>query len=239
LAQWSRNCPKPSDQVFESFLEEAKRIAVITPPEQFTRRTIARICRNIGRPTMQEKWLMLFDRLALLPGFEKVPRFPIPTDYLLAKIQDCFRIVLPVWFTCKDIDISDDIHEYLRNNPEHANDCQITNFLKLSEKKLPSQQHHLQQPKRRKSFPHNFMIREFLKQVQSNFSHDSKLANCFDIHQICHKQISRSIEFFQSMIWKHICETINTGGEIDLSLSLPFSSSSASGFNSSATRNDK
>lgn len=220
LAQWSRRCPRPPEPVLRAFLEEAKNVSATTRPADFTRKTIARICRTIGSPTTQEKWLMLFDILADTPGFETVPKFSFPSNYLLSKIQDCFRIVLPVWFQCKDVDITEDVKLYLRENPEHAKNTEITKLLKPK---------YGMSAKRRKSFPHNFMIHKFLQQLQQIFHDDEQLHNCYDTHEKCHKHISSSIHFYQSMIWKHICESINSSagaGGIDLTLSLSFSACS-------------
>ncbi len=195
LAQWNRTCPRPSDEILLQFLEEAQRVATFCRPEDFSRRTIAGICRTIGRATMQEKWLMLFDYLEEQPGFKnKVKKFPKPSPQLLAKVQHCFRIVLPVWYGCKDINIKEDLELYLEEFPQYRSDSQINNLLKMVG------------DKKRKSFPHNFMIREFLRFVQTNYDakfDDATIANCFDLHEMCHKQISRSIELYQKFIWKH------------------------------------
>lgn len=222
LAQWSRRCPMPPESILRAFLEEAKNVASRIHPSKFSRKTIARICRTIGSPTTQEKWLMMFDILAKTPGFEAVPKFPIPSGHLLSKIQDCFRIVLPVWFQCKDIEISnDDVAFYIKH---HSDQIKHTDMNKLLKSSLT-----LTKKKRRKSFPHNFMIHQFLKQLQSIFQDDPHLQTCYDLHHHCHKHISDSVHFYQSMIWKHICESINSSaGEngIDFTLSLPFSACS-------------
>lgn len=209
LAQWSRRCPPPSPENYELFISEARRTTTYGPPARFTRRTIAKICRAIGLSTMQEKWLLLFDKLAVTEGFSDVPRFPTPNDKLLGLMQTLFKIVLPVWFQCKDIDVSDDVQNYIKAHPELANDRQITTWIIQPSNKLQ---------KKRKSFPHNFMTRKYLEHIQMWFPHDPELSNCFECHQSCHKQISRPREFYQNLIWIHISETINTAGLLDFSL---------------------
>lgn len=221
LAQWSRKCPRPSEPILRAFLAEAKNVAAKLRPSEFTRKTIARICRTIGHPTTQEKWLMLFDILSEYPEFDGIRKFPVPSYHLLAKIQDCFRVVLPIWFQCKDIDITEDVKQYLKENPEESKSAEITKLLKPRSAAAAA--------KRRKSFPHNYMIHQFLRQLQLIFVDDPELSHCYDLHEPCHKHISQSIYFYQSMIWKHICETINcSAGDfgIDFSLSLQFSACS-------------
>lgn len=207
LAQWSRRCPPPNDVQFAIFKKEASRFSIYGPPAKFNRRTIASICRAIGVPTMQEKWLVLLDKLRKEPGFEDVPEFPVPPTRLLNCMIVFFRRVLPFWFKNKDIDVTNDVKQFLEANPELSNDRQILYWISDAFKKQHST---------RKSFPHNFMMREFLLQLQQHYADDPDMANCYDLHEVCHKRISRPREFYQTLIWKHIVEDLNNDGGADI-----------------------
>jgi hypothetical protein len=195
LAQWSRECPPPSDDTFSKFLAEARNSERNGDPARFTRKDIARICRRIGKPTMQEKWILLMDMCKRKDPvyFKDLNIPPKPSVRLRNEMKRLFLISLPAWEMCKDEDVSEELKKLF---PEMG----IPGHFATKKKR------------KRKSYPHNYMMRRSLRQIQEWYPDDEDLGRCYDLHEKSIKKVSRSIELWQDMIYKYMCEIMNGGG---------------------------
>lgn len=136
IAQWGRTCPKPSADTFAALVGELRDQNRYGLPSGFGRRTIAQACKRIGKPTLQEKHLLLLEMLRDTDkdyfGSIVVPEKP---HYrLLNDMRRVFNLTLPAWMMCRDIDVTT---EFRRRHPKRS---------------LPSHYG----SKRRKSYPHNY-----------------------------------------------------------------------------------
>lgn len=194
IAQLLRQCPPPSAEVFDRFLQEASDERRRNPGSSFARKTIAKICRKIGVPTLQEKWLMLLEMLKSADpvGFADIRVPPKPSPRLVNEIRRLFHLSLPAWQMCKDRDISQDL-------------------ARLKDKKNVVYRYH---QRRRKSYPHNFMIREFLRQIQDwneegKQQNEEEMRTCFDLYEPCVKRVSKGIEQELQIIYSDMVRCMN------------------------------
>lgn len=194
VAQWCRQCPKPGDDFMDRFVEEAKKRSIYGDPEGMGRRTVAKICRRLGRPTTQEKWILLLDLCkAKDPVYFanlKVP--PKPSVRLRNEMRRLFLMMLPAWEMCKDIDAG----EIIRAKDPKA--------------RIPA--HYGK--KRRKSYPHNYMMERQLWQIQKWYPDDPDLGSCFEIHQEAIKEVSSDIRRWWDVVYQKMVECLNDLGPI-------------------------
>ncbi len=209
MAQWSGRCPPPTPAVFDQFVEEAKRTnengqPVYGHPRNFRRADIARMCKAIGRSTMQEKWILLIRMLKERDPeyFSEIPLPPLPSQELIHEVTKLFYRSLPAWQRCKDIDIAAKLKE-----------LGIKASIPLHYGK-----------KKRKSYPHNHMIRRFLYQIQlwsrakkhkgdATDQVEEEMACCFDRCADTIKRVSQNIEIMQDVIYAEMCLSMNDGAD--------------------------
>lgn len=205
LAQWCRQCPVPDDDTFDRFVEEARNVGKYGRPKDFGRGDIAKICKSIGRSTMQEKWLLLMEMLVerdpVYFGSMKIP--PKPSPRLINEVRRLFHHSLPAWNMCKDIDVT----EY--SGGEGTTTTTTTTLdLPVHSKKTDGDG----KRKKRKSYPHNYMIRRFLFEIQQWYPGDSDLGRCYDVHDPSIKRVSENIEVILDVIYVEMAKTMNDSG---------------------------
>jgi hypothetical protein len=117
-------------------VEEAKNAAIHGRPECFSRETVARICKRVGHPKIQERWVKILKMFREHDPdyFRDLWMPPKPGVRLVNEMKRIFRTTLPIWQQCKDLDVA-----------------------------RLAKQHHPPLPipakygsKRRKSYPHNY-----------------------------------------------------------------------------------
>lgn len=171
------------------------------PPKYFWRPTIAKICKAIGKSTMQEKWILLLKMLKEEDPeyFGDTPTPRVPSYALVQEVTRLFLRSLAPWRQCKDIDI-----------PSRLKELGIKACVPLHYGK-----------RRRKSYPHNHMIRRFLWQIQlwsqermaqgKPEEEDAEFCTCFDVFDPTVKRVSANIEVVQDVIYKEMCTNMNDG----------------------------
>lgn len=192
-AQWNRECPYPPDELLDQFMAEIKIQTRYGGAAGLGRASVAAACKRIGCSTMQEKWILLLELCK-----QRDPEYfrdtfvpPKPTTKLLNQMKRMFLFSLPAWEMSKDIDAG----EILKS--------------RYPKTKLPN--HYGK--KRRKSYPHNYMMRRFLNQIEywneRNPNPDPDLENCFEIHHHAIKTVSDRIEKWWDVIWEKMCDCMN------------------------------
>lgn len=214
LAQWCRQCPVPDDDTFQAFALEARQYNKYGRPADFGRCDIAKICKAIGKPTMQEKWLLLMEMLCNSDpayfGSMFIP--PKPSPRLVNEVGRLFHLSLPAWNMCKDIDVRErfdiETRERVDVSPDVSSMRRFLKSIPVHYKKLESDG----QRKKRKSYPHNYMIRRFLLHIQQWYPDDPDLGRCYDIHDQSIKRVSENIETVLDVIYGEMINIMDEAG---------------------------